>query len=189
MKRRLFKFALMPDTNTNVQLDIRCVQCGYVLRGITQPVCPECGKDYGSLKAMAAECVDLRNSQVLARLVVRFIMFGTAISNGIGASLMISHYWLAHLGNSWAADPKSIGLFRLPDIGDLIRTIALITWAFIPFVTILFATAAIAMLFILRTQCGYRSRMRRSDWCSIGIVIVSLIAYIMGHGLTDWLLD
>ena len=46
----------MPKINKNDQLDVRCLQCDYELREITQPVYPECGWDYGNLKAMMDEC-------------------------------------------------------------------------------------------------------------------------------------
>lgn len=178
----------MPKSNANDQLDVRCAQCNYELRGITQPVCPECGKDYKSIKTMMAECGKIRRENASDRFVFRCVLHGSAISNMIGMALVLNHYWLACLGNTWPPDPRTIGLFSLPNIGSLIYELATLTWMCTSAVTII-AIAAFAQVFRLGAVGRKWSSLRCSDWCSIGIVLISLIVQIMAQGVTKWLFD
>ena len=69
----------MPNTNAKDQLDIRCVQCDYELRGITQSVCPECGLDYGNLNSMMDECGKIRRENASDQFIFRCALLGCAI--------------------------------------------------------------------------------------------------------------
>lgn len=181
----------MPKSNANDKRNIRCVQCKYNLRSITRPVCPECGKDYKSLKAMMAECIKPDRFEARFLLAVHCVLLGAAISNVIGTSLVMGHYWLAiHLGNPWLPDPKSIGLFRLPVIGDLMRSLGFFTWIFTPIVTAIGVTAFAAAL-SLRWAFGSGSRLKFSYWFLFVIILVSFIVFVMGleRDVITWLFD
>lgn len=188
----------MPKTNENYQLDVKCVQCDYELRGITKPVCPECGWEYGNLKSMMADCGKIRLENASDRFIFHCVLLGSAISNVIAMALVLGHYALAlHLGNPWLPDPKSIGLFRLPTIGSFIHGLATLTWIFTPAVLII-AIAAFAQVLRLGSVSRKWRSLRRCDlysirivdWCSIGIVLISsFIVLFLGRGVTKWLFD
>ena len=179
----------MPDSSTNDQLAIKCVKCGYDLRGFTRPVCPECGKDYGSPSAMMAECDKTGRNEARVRFAAHCVLLGSGVSNGIGTALVIAHFALGlYLRNPELPDPKMIGLFGLPGIGGTIRLLAILAWIFIPFATLL-ALGAVVLVFQQRTIRGSEGILVRSEWCSIGILLVSLIVFLMGQDIVKWLLD
>lgn len=186
----------MPKSNARDQPDIRCVQCDYELRGITQPVCPECGLDYGNLKFMIDDCGKIRRENASDRFIFHCVLLGSAILILVDMALVLSHFWLARLGNTWPPDPKSIGLFQLPNIGRLIYGLAALTWMCTP-ALIVIAIAAFVQVFRLGSVSRKWRSLRSSDlcsigivnWCSIGIVLISLIVQLTARGITKWFFD